>query len=447
MIALHISAVVLVLYAIASLILPLKLKFTYKACWALVIIGAGLKYMIYSRTGGILEPKLPRDIIVLLEALYSALLLVVVMALLKDLMLLLIWVGKVLGLVSKFKLQHGKVAVVIGLTALSLGVFGTLSQFKVPEVYDETVYVKNLPHDLEGYQIVQLTDLHIGPILKKDFLQGVVERTNSLNADLVVITGDLVDGSVAKLKHEFTPFKELRARHGVLAVTGNHEYYSGANPWVKTWESMGIKFLFNQSVLLQQGSASLKVAGVPDRRGVQVGAIEPNINHAYSTIVSYQKGMSTSIEAPHALSLLNQEIAGPVDITHGKVKAAKDKEDKASGASQVSFNISKPSADQRQKLRALRNAQTVVLLAHNPSIASEGDLRADLVLTGHTHGGIMFFLKPLIAHFNAGYVSGMYKLNERTHLYVSNGTGIWSGFSCRILVPSQIVRFTLQRAP
>ena len=86
-----------------------------------------------------------------------------------------------------------------------------------------------------------------------------------------------------------------------------------------------------------------------------------------------------------------------------------------------------------------------ILLAHEPTIMAQNP-DVDLVLTGHTHGGTMFFLQPLIARFNLGYVSGLYQVNERTKIYVSNGTGIWSGFSCRVLVPAEITRFTLRKA-
>lgn len=452
MIALHISAFVFMAYAICSLILPTKMKWLYKGIWALIIVAAGLKYVIYSRTGGILEPKLDRDVIVALEAIYSALMLAVVMALLKDLALLLVFITKIFGLFDSFKLAHAKASLVIFIVALSAGVFGTLSQFKIPDVYEETVYIKDLPKDLQGYQIVQLTDLHIGPILKKDFLQGVVERTNSLNADLVVVTGDLVDGSVAKLKKEFTPFKDLKARHGVLAVTGNHEYYSGANSWVKTWEGMGLKFLDNESVLLQSGGSMLKVVGLPDPRGVAMGGPQPDFAKAMDNVITYQSGMSTSIESPHAKPMDMQEpIEALTANSKGVIKENKDNQkDKAQDSSSlVSFNITQKDTNSTKSLRAMRSGHgsAVLVLAHQPKVTELEGLSADLILSGHTHGGTMFFLKPLIAYFNAGYVSGMYKLDDKTHLYVSNGTGIWSGFSCRILVPSQIVRFTLQKAP
>ena len=450
MIALHISALVFMAYALVSLILPLKIKWLYKGLLALVVVAAGLKYVVYSQTGGILEPKLDSSYIVAFEAAYSALMLCVVLALLKDVALLFIWIARVLGWLNQVSIAHSKISTVIAIVGISAGVLGTLSQFKVPQVYDETIYIKDLPKDLQGYQIVQLTDLHIGPILKKEFLQGVVDRTNSLEADLVVITGDLVDGSVAKLKQEFTPLRDLKARHGVLAVTGNHEYYSGANSWVKTWEEMGVKFLDNESVLLQSGSSLLKVVGLPDPRGKAMGAPEPDFNQAMKNVITYQYGMSTSIESPHAKPMMEELPTEALETNaHGVIKQGKEKTAKSNTGknSLVSFNIGHKNNDKALKSFRAGRGNAVLLLAHQPVVADYEGVSADLILAGHTHGGTMFFLKPLIAHFNAGYVSGLYKLDSRTHLYVSNGTGIWSGFSCRIFVPSQIMRFTLQAAP
>lgn len=452
MYALHISSFVFIAYALVSLVLPIKIRWPLRLLLGAAVAFCGLKYLIYSYTGGILEPQMRPGSIVIHEALYAALMIGVLLAIAKDIVLLFRWIAVSLQYIKGGPLRHGRISLVIAIISLSVGFLGTLSQFNVPQVKEETVYISGLPAELEGYQIVQLTDLHIGPVLRKDFLSGVVDRTNSLDPDLVVITGDLVDGAVGRLKDEFTPFAGLRARHGVLAVTGNHEYYSGANSWVKTWEKLGIKFLNNESVLLRAGNVNLRVAGVPDPRGVQTGAEQPDIEKAYANIIEYTTGSSTAIDAPTARPLEISRQVETIDANSNGQLTVEDKaEDKNSGA--ISFiNISNSAgtahdspSDDRDHFISNR-AHATVLLAHQPRIAQKEDLNADLVLTGHTHGGTMFFLKPLIARYNAGYVSGMYKLDSRTHLYVSNGTGIWSGFSCRILVPAEITRFTLKRA-
>src|SRR6185436_19579935 len=94
------------------------------------------------------------------------------------------------------------------------------------------VRLRRLPPALSGFRVVQLSDLHIGPTLGRDWLDRIVDRVNALQPDVVAITGDLVDGSVAELAQHVAPLARLRARHGTFFVTGNHEYYSGVHGWV-----------------------------------------------------------------------------------------------------------------------------------------------------------------------------------------------------------------------
>lgn len=399
---LFVSAMIFVVYAIASLVVPVHMKMRTKIICALIIFLFGLKYFVYSQTGGVLEPRLSPTHIVILEATYSALMLAVFLAIIKDLLLLGRTIYRAVRKVPSEQRRPWpltRINAVIAIVALTTGVWGTLYQYKIPAVYTYPLAVEDLAPELEGYKIVQITDLHIGPILKRDFLQGVVERINAENPDLVVITGDFVDGSVANLKDEFLPLKDIKAKDGVLAVTGNHEYYSGVNSWVRTWEQMGVQFLKNESVLISRANAESKdpdraailVSGVPDHHGAAFGEEDPDFELA--------------------LRQLRARFG------HNEVPAV-------SAAASASFRL---------------------LMAHEPPIVTQNP-EADLILTGHTHGGTMFFLQPLIAHFNAGYVSGMYQVNPRTKLYVSNGTGIWSGFSCRVLVPSEITTFVLEVA-
>ncbi|MEK6609137.1 MAG: metallophosphoesterase, partial [Myxococcota bacterium] len=115
-----------------------------------------------------------------------------------------------------------------------------------------------------GLTIVQLTDLHVGPTLGRAFVAEVVTRTNALTPDLVAITGDLVDGSPERLQDAVAPLAELRARHGVYFVTGNHEYYSGADAWLPALARLGIRTLRNERVTIGAGAAAFDLAGVDD---------------------------------------------------------------------------------------------------------------------------------------------------------------------------------------
>jgi predicted MPP superfamily phosphohydrolase len=133
------------------------------------------------------------------------------------------------------------------------------------------VTLSRLPAALHGSTIVQLTDVHIGPTLGRSFLERVVDATNALEPDVVVITGDLVDGSVTRLAEAVAPLARLRARHGVFFVTGNHEYYSGAEPWCAYLTQLGLRVLRNERVRIGSGDESYDLAGIDDLSGRHFG--------------------------------------------------------------------------------------------------------------------------------------------------------------------------------
>lgn len=129
------------------------------------------------------------------------------------------------------------------------------------------VELRRLPSELSGLSIVQLTDMHVGPTLGRDFVQKVVDEANRLDPDVVAITGDLVDGSVEELREAVAPLAFLRARYGVFFVTGNHEYYSGAEEWCTELRRLGIRVLRNERVSIGPGDISFDLAGVDDHHG------------------------------------------------------------------------------------------------------------------------------------------------------------------------------------
>ena len=134
-------------------------------------------------------------------------------------------------------------------------------------VVDVRVPIANLPPALEGFKIAQITDVHIGPTIKRPFLEGVVDSVNAIEADVIAITGDLVDGSVEALAQHVEPLQRLRARHGTFFVTGNHEYYAGADSWVAHVRTLGLTPLMNEHRVLEHDGAQLVLAGVTDYNG------------------------------------------------------------------------------------------------------------------------------------------------------------------------------------
>lgn len=126
------------------------------------------------------------------------------------------------------------------------------------------VPVRDLPRDLHGFTIAQISDIHVGPTIKRDYVHAIVQAVNRLDADMVAVTGDLVDGSVRELSAHVAPLAQLSSRHGTFFVTGNHEYYSGVHGWIRELQRLGMRVLLNEHVVLRHGRASLVVAGVAD---------------------------------------------------------------------------------------------------------------------------------------------------------------------------------------
>jgi hypothetical protein len=155
-------------------------------------------------------------------------------------------------------------AIAVPLLAVLATVVGFIDARRTPRVVDVEVPLPGLPAALEGFTIAQISDVHIGPTIKRDFMRSIVDVVNSLGVDLVAITGDLVDGSVAQLAAHVEPLSRLRARHGAWFVTGNHEYYSGATAWIAELRRLGLHVLLNEHVVLTHRGAPLLLAGVTD---------------------------------------------------------------------------------------------------------------------------------------------------------------------------------------
>lgn len=149
------------------------------------------------------------------------------------------------------------------LAALStlVGFVNARRRARVRRVY---VPIADLPAPLHGFSIAQISDIHVGATIKGDYLDGIVDAVNDLDADMIAVTGDLVDGSVRQLSRHTQPLARLAARHGAFFVTGNHEYYSGAGAWVAEVRRLGLSVLMNEHVVLQHEGAAVVVAGVTD---------------------------------------------------------------------------------------------------------------------------------------------------------------------------------------
>lgn len=154
------------------------------------------------------------------------------------------------------------------LLVVGLAVFVTLVGFagarRRARIVSVDVPLANLPQALQGFTIAQISDVHVGSQIKRNYVDAIVDAVNSLGADLVAVTGDIVDGSVPDLQGHIAPLGRLKARYGSFLVTGNHEYYSGARAWIEEFRRIGLQVLLNEHVVIWHRGAPLVVAGVTD---------------------------------------------------------------------------------------------------------------------------------------------------------------------------------------
>lgn len=150
--------------------------------------------------------------------------------------------------------------------AFGLGAIAVRSAFRPPVLQRVRVTLTRLPKTLSGFRIVQITDLHVGPTIGREYVEHVVERVNAAKPDLIAITGDLVDGGVGELERDIAPLADLKAHHGVYFVTGNHEYYAGVTHWLPVLERLGFRVLRNERVAIGSDEATFDLAGVDDFR-------------------------------------------------------------------------------------------------------------------------------------------------------------------------------------
>lgn len=166
---------------------------------------------------------------------------------------------------------------VVGLDGLALGsafavpvlggtvtAWGFVNARRTARVVRVDVPIADLPDALAGFTIAQITDVHVGRTIRRADVEAIVDSVNRLGADLVAVTGDLVDGSVADLGSQVAPLGRLVSTHGSFFVTGNHEYYSGAHAWIDELRRLGLTVLMNEHVLLGHDGASIVLAGVTD---------------------------------------------------------------------------------------------------------------------------------------------------------------------------------------
>ncbi len=187
-----------------------------------------------------------------------------VLTLLRDVVLLLAWLTHLTGVALPMAAITEISAMAVPALGFAITLTGFVNARRTAGIVAVDVPIAGLPTALHGFTIAQISDIHVGPTIKRGYLVRIVEAVNRLGVDMVAVTGDLVDGSVAELGVHVAPLATLVSRHGTFFVTGNHEYYSGAAAWVKELRRLGLQVLMNEHVVLQHEGAQMVVAGVTD---------------------------------------------------------------------------------------------------------------------------------------------------------------------------------------
>ncbi|MFD6753949.1 metallophosphoesterase [Micromonospora gifhornensis] len=166
-------------------------------------------------------------------------------------------------------------AIFAGLTAAGLVGSGVRTAMGPPRLDRVQIPLAKLPRSMDGLRIATVSDIHIGPLRGRIHTERIVAAINRLDADLVAVVGDLVDGTVAELGEAAAPLRDLRARHGSYFVTGNHEYYSGVEEWVAEVDRLGLRVLQNERLEIATRNGVLDLAGVNDVSAAGTGVAAP----------------------------------------------------------------------------------------------------------------------------------------------------------------------------
>ncbi|MDR0848664.1 MAG: metallophosphoesterase [Propionibacteriaceae bacterium] len=249
--------------------------------------------------------------------------------------------------------------------AMCVTAYGYVAALR-PQITHYTVANSQLPSSFEGFTIALVTDIHLGATVDGQFVSRLVDQINAERPDLIVIAGDLVDGTPDQLGPEIAVLSRLSAPYGVIVTTGNHEFYWGAKEWMAAFADLGLTTLDNEGIQIVADGDSIDILGIEDSSGT--GNMAPDVTLASSR-------MAETFDTP-------------------------------------------PSGTGRYR----------ILIAHRPSEAARQDgaaarLGVDLQLSGHTHGGQVWPLQ-LFTELAQGTVGGEAELSGIT-VVTSRGVASW----------------------
>ena len=246
---------------ILTFLWPLQLPLPAKIAAAVFVVVAS-QYHQWCRlsSGSVFSPEFSRPLVILFNWALGAISFVA--------LLQIVLAG---GLLIGMLIHGGGVRVPDGVrygmaaTAAVAAAIGVQQATRVPPLKDIEVGLRGLPRQFDGYTILQLTDLHISRLFPASWARAVVERSNTLGVDMIVITGDLIDGTIDARRADIAPLRDLQATDGVHVISGNHENIFGYEAWMAHFTALGLSSLENKQVVLERDGGKLTFVGVSDR--------------------------------------------------------------------------------------------------------------------------------------------------------------------------------------
>jgi predicted MPP superfamily phosphohydrolase len=283
-----------------------------------LILLVGSQHHLLSRRlfGSTFSPEMPRPLGILANVLFGTLILLAAFQATLDLIVLVSSVLQGRSLALPLAVRY-----LVGASALALSMHGVSQALRVPPVKEFEIALADLPAEFDGYRMIQLTDLHLSRLFSAQWAKDVVARANLQNADLIVITGDLMDGTLDARRDDIEPLGGLSARDGVFVIPGNHEYYFGYEGWMSRYQQLGMTPLANSHVLLSRGVSSVVLAGITDTASGRFGLPKPDLRRALEgapteapvILLAHQpKGAPEAAEAGVALQLSGHTHGGMI---------------------------------------------------------------------------------------------------------------------------------------
>nr|WP_199868716.1 metallophosphoesterase [Pseudomonas sp. CFBP 13719] len=304
------------MYVALRFVYPLPLATGWRVLIGLALLAASKYHMlILAFTGTMYSPEVPYAVAYGAGWAFTAFALLFVFVLVLDLGILLTCLVR--------RHRPSREALVkwrCGVAALAVAVsgFGVAQATRVPEVRQLELEIPGLAASMDGFRLVQLSDLHISVLFPEPWVAEVVKRSNALKPDLVVITGDLIDGTLQARATDVRPLAQLRARNGVIAIPGNHEYYFGNEGWMARFREAGMHSLINQHEVVGDARGQLIIAGITDKVATQYGGSAPDLELA----LRGAPAGAPIVLLNHRPAGIDQAIAAGVDLqlsghTHG----------------------------------------------------------------------------------------------------------------------------------